>query len=87
MICGESSSVPVHAAILEVHLVTVYVSRHSTTSPEPPHNVVSIAEELVILLGIAHYSPKLVKSDISLLYFGVSVPLIVPPVIYLCVLL
>lgn len=44
----------IQAHIPEVHLVTMDVSRHSNTSPELFLDNVLIAEELVILLGIAH---------------------------------
>ena len=44
----------VQAPILEVHLVAADVSGHSTTGREPFLDAVLIAEELVILLGIAH---------------------------------
>lgn len=55
VICGETIPASrVQAPIPEVHLVAVDVSRHSTTGPEPSLDAVLIAEELVILLGIAH---------------------------------
>ena len=57
----------VQVPIPEAHLVAVDASDHSTSGP------VLIAEELVILL----VSLKLLKSDVSLQYIGVSVPLIV----------
>jgi len=43
----------VQAPILEVHLVAVDISGHSSTDRGPFLNAVLIAEELVILLGIA----------------------------------
>ena len=55
LIFGETiPSSRVQAPILEVHLVAVDVSGHSTTGREPFLDAVLIAEELVILLGIAH---------------------------------
>ena len=58
-------------------MVAVDASGHSTSGPEPFLDAVLITEELVILLEIAHQSPKLLKSDVFLQYIGVSVPLIV----------
>ena len=63
----------VQVPIPEAHLVAVDASDHSTSGPEPFLDAVLIAEELVILL----VSLKLLKSDVSLQYIGVSVPLIV----------
>ena len=55
LIFGETiPSSRVQAPIPEGHLVAVDVSGHSTTGREPFLDAVLIAEELVILLGIAH---------------------------------
>ena len=55
LIFGETNPASrVQAPILEVLLVAGDVSRHSTSGPEPFLDAVLIAEELVILLGIAH---------------------------------
>ena len=55
LIFGETiPSSRFQAPILEVHLVAVDVSGHSTTGREPFLDAVLIAEELVILLGISH---------------------------------
>ena len=53
LIIGETIPEPrVQVPILEVHLVAMDVSRHSTTGPEPFLGAVLFAE--VVLLGIAH---------------------------------
>ena len=67
----------VQAPIQEAHLVAVDASDHSTSDPEPFLDAVLIAEEFVILLGIAGWSLKLLKSNVSFQCIAVSVPFIV----------
>ena len=54
LIFGETiPTFRVQAPIPEAHLLTVDASDHSASGPESFFNAVLIAEELVILLGIA----------------------------------